>query len=180
MLSLSCTAQVQLHPFCFPTATLVNVTQILAVSRGQTVSDTMNNVSIIWIEVYYLTNVKRGRTSVVARLFETLTYTTDRWISVSAVCSVTISLHQFSQTHNHSVVWCADYTKFHLIQYVLCIGTYIILLRSKIWLDGLLFFTTCTRSKLHKNPAFVKIHSNRTKSKTDTRTHVSTMPFFGA
>jgi len=44
--------------------------------------------------------LERGRTSVVARLFETFTDTKNRWISVSAVCSTTISLHKFSQTHN--------------------------------------------------------------------------------
>jgi hypothetical protein len=37
-------------------------------------------------------SVRRGRTSVDARLFETFTDTTNRWICVSAVCSVIISL----------------------------------------------------------------------------------------
>ena len=82
----------------------MNVTQILAVRRGQTGSDTKNNVNIIQIKLYYLKNVRKGRTIVVARLFETFTDTKNRWISVSAVCSVTISLHKFSQTHNRSVV----------------------------------------------------------------------------
>ena len=122
---------------------------------------------------------RRGRTSVVHRLFAMFSDATNRWISIFMFVVSLLhctNFHKPTTAQQYDVQIIPTFTQYKMYS-VLVQNSFCCQVNNDLLHYFFYFHDTDTWSKLCKNPAFVKIYSHRTRSKTDARTEVSTKPF---